>query len=166
MAETISITFYHHGNSHTFEFPPDSTISDLAEEIFSSLSIPQANQKFMITPKLGLLKYPFQIQSCHFYLSSTRRSSSSPLCLPSFPLYPKLPLHPSRDSVHPDSSPLLPLATATGGKHRMRPLTRLEQSYRFPISRTPKNRDASWSACAMMQESKQACGNTSSPSAS
>ncbi|KAI4167985.1 MAG: hypothetical protein LQ343_006779 [Gyalolechia ehrenbergii] len=45
MAETISITFYHHGNSHTFEFPPDSTISDLAEEIFSSLSIPQANQK-------------------------------------------------------------------------------------------------------------------------
>ncbi|KAL8944962.1 MAG: hypothetical protein Q9216_000123 [Gyalolechia sp. 2 TL-2023] len=59
MAESISITFYHHGNSHTFEFPPDSTISDLAEEIFSSLSIPQTNQKLMITPKLGLLKYPF-----------------------------------------------------------------------------------------------------------
>ncbi|KAL8838028.1 MAG: hypothetical protein Q9170_002309 [Blastenia crenularia] len=59
MADSISITFSHHGNSHTFAFPPDSTISDLAEKIFSSLSIPQANQKFMITPKLGVLKYPF-----------------------------------------------------------------------------------------------------------
>ncbi|KAL8706380.1 MAG: hypothetical protein Q9225_007961 [Loekoesia sp. 1 TL-2023] len=59
MAENISLTFYHHGNSHTFDFAPDSTISDLAEKIFSSLSIPQANQKFMITPKIGVLKYPF-----------------------------------------------------------------------------------------------------------
>ncbi|KAI4120555.1 MAG: hypothetical protein LQ338_006932 [Usnochroma carphineum] len=59
MAENISITFHHHGTSHTFEFPPDATISDLSSQIFTSLSIPQANQKFMITPKLGVLKYPF-----------------------------------------------------------------------------------------------------------
>lgn len=59
MAESISISFSHHGNFHTFEFPPDSTISNLADQIFFSLSIPQANQKLMITPKLGLLKYPF-----------------------------------------------------------------------------------------------------------
>ncbi|KAL8704048.1 MAG: hypothetical protein Q9201_002786 [Fulgogasparrea decipioides] len=59
MADSISISFTHHGNRHEFQFSPDSTISDLAEQVFSSLSIPQANQKFMITPKLGLLKYPF-----------------------------------------------------------------------------------------------------------
>ncbi|KAL8641700.1 MAG: hypothetical protein Q9228_001531 [Teloschistes exilis] len=59
MADSIKIAFSHHGNQHEFQFPHDSTISDLAEKVFASLSIPQANQKFMITPKLGLLKYPF-----------------------------------------------------------------------------------------------------------
>lgn len=59
MAEKISITFLHHGRSHTLEFPANSTISDLADQIFSSLSIPQPNQKLMITPKVGVLRYPF-----------------------------------------------------------------------------------------------------------
>ena len=59
MADTISLSFSHHGTSHTFDFPSDATISDLAEKIYSSLAIPQAHQKFMITPKLGILKYPF-----------------------------------------------------------------------------------------------------------
>ncbi|KAL8916738.1 MAG: hypothetical protein Q9172_006156 [Xanthocarpia lactea] len=59
MADTISLSFSHHGTSHTFDFPSDATISDLAERIYSSLAIPQAHQKFIITPKLGVLKYPF-----------------------------------------------------------------------------------------------------------
>ncbi|KAL8908492.1 MAG: hypothetical protein Q9207_000798 [Kuettlingeria erythrocarpa] len=59
MAENFSITFFHHGRRHTLDFPPHSTITDLADQISSSLSIPQANQKLMITPRIGLLKYPF-----------------------------------------------------------------------------------------------------------
>ncbi|KAL8922504.1 MAG: hypothetical protein Q9208_005126 [Pyrenodesmia sp. 3 TL-2023] len=59
MAEKINITFLHHGSSHTLGFPANSTITDLADQIFSSLSIPQVNQKLMITPKLGVLRYPF-----------------------------------------------------------------------------------------------------------
>ncbi|KAL8695958.1 MAG: hypothetical protein Q9224_003046 [Gallowayella concinna] len=58
-ADDISLTFIHHGSPHTFSFPADATISDLADKIYSSLSIPQAHQKYMITPKLGILKYPF-----------------------------------------------------------------------------------------------------------
>lgn len=59
MTDNISLSFSHHGNPHTFDFPPTATISDLAERIYTSLSIPQAHQKFIITPKLGILKYPF-----------------------------------------------------------------------------------------------------------
>ncbi|KAL8644452.1 MAG: hypothetical protein Q9226_007753, partial [Calogaya cf. arnoldii] len=59
MADKISLSFSHHGRFHTFDFPPSATISDLAQRIYTSLSIPQAHQKIMITPKLGILKYPF-----------------------------------------------------------------------------------------------------------
>ncbi|KAI4242709.1 MAG: hypothetical protein L6R40_003930 [Gallowayella cf. fulva] len=59
MADTISLSFSHHRNSHSFDFPSSATISDLAEKVYSSLSIPQSHQKFMITPRLGVLKYPF-----------------------------------------------------------------------------------------------------------
>ncbi|KAL8993836.1 MAG: hypothetical protein Q9169_006045 [Polycauliona sp. 2 TL-2023] len=59
MSDTINLTFSHHGNSHTFDFPPAATISDLASRINSTLSIPQAHQKLLITPKPGLLKPPF-----------------------------------------------------------------------------------------------------------
>ncbi|KAL8789586.1 MAG: hypothetical protein Q9213_001022 [Squamulea squamosa] len=59
MADNITLSFSHHGTSHTFDFPSDATISDLAERIYSFFAIPQAHQKFMITPKLGILKYPF-----------------------------------------------------------------------------------------------------------
>ncbi|KAI4137989.1 MAG: hypothetical protein L6R39_007016 [Caloplaca ligustica] len=59
MAENISITFHHHGTRHMFDFPSDATISDLAFRVSTSLSIPQEHQKFMITPKIGVLKYPF-----------------------------------------------------------------------------------------------------------
>ncbi|KAL8946057.1 MAG: hypothetical protein Q9222_007494 [Ikaeria aurantiellina] len=59
MANSISLSLLHHGNPHVFDFPSDATISDLGAKVFSSLSIPQANQKYLITPKLGVLKYPF-----------------------------------------------------------------------------------------------------------
>lgn len=58
-AETIQTTFTHHSAPYTFNFPPDSTIADLSIRICNELSIPISNQKFMITPKLGILKPPF-----------------------------------------------------------------------------------------------------------
>ena len=58
-AEVVEITFIHHGTPTTFEFPPESTVADLSNRISNELSIPATNQKFMITPKVGILKPPF-----------------------------------------------------------------------------------------------------------
>lgn len=55
----LSITIIHHGNPHTLCLPPSSTITDLSDAIQAQLSIPTAHQKFLITPKLGLLRPPF-----------------------------------------------------------------------------------------------------------
>ena len=55
----IDLTLTHHGRSHTFAFADNETITDLSERIYTALSIPPANQKFMITPRVGVLKYPF-----------------------------------------------------------------------------------------------------------
>lgn len=55
----MDITILHHGTPHTLPFSPHSTITDLADAVFTALAIPHSNQKFMITPKLGLLKPPF-----------------------------------------------------------------------------------------------------------
>ena len=59
LAEVTEITFAHHGTPYTFSFSADSTVADLSNRIQDELSIPIANQKFMITPKLGILKPPF-----------------------------------------------------------------------------------------------------------
>ncbi|MCJ1352611.1 MAG: hypothetical protein MMC33_002595 [Icmadophila ericetorum] len=56
----IDITIHHHGKTHTFSFPQDSVISDLSNEIHNVLLISPEYQKFLITPKVGMLKYPFQ----------------------------------------------------------------------------------------------------------
>jgi hypothetical protein len=57
--EQLNIKFTHHGTPHTFAFSPDSSITGLSNRIFDELSIPPSYQKFMITPKLGVLKPPF-----------------------------------------------------------------------------------------------------------
>ena len=57
--DLVSITFTHHGQPHTFQFPHDATITDLSDDIADSLSIPPSNQKIMVS-KLGLLKPPFK----------------------------------------------------------------------------------------------------------
>ncbi|KAI0552800.1 WLM domain-containing protein [Xylaria curta] len=54
----IPITFVHRGNSHTFDMQPDTTVTDLADQIQSVLHIPVENQKLMV-PKMPLLKAPF-----------------------------------------------------------------------------------------------------------
>ena len=57
--EVIETTFVYHGTPHTFNFHPNSTVADLSTRISSELFIPTTNQKFLITPKLGILKPPF-----------------------------------------------------------------------------------------------------------
>jgi hypothetical protein len=57
--DVVSITFTYQGKPHTLDFPSESTITDLSDEVAESLSIPPSNQKFMI-PKLGLQKPPFK----------------------------------------------------------------------------------------------------------
>ncbi|SLM34359.1 WLM [Lasallia pustulata] len=55
----MNVTILHRGTPHTFPFSADATIANLADAVSTHLSIPHSNQKFMITPKLGLLKPPF-----------------------------------------------------------------------------------------------------------
>ncbi|KAI9840918.1 MAG: hypothetical protein M1838_003854 [Thelocarpon superellum] len=57
--EDIQLTIHHHGTTHILPFPRDATLVDLSSTVTTNLSIPQSNQKFMITPKPGLLKPPF-----------------------------------------------------------------------------------------------------------
>ncbi len=56
----VQLTIHHRGQPVTFGLPHDGTITDLVERVEEVLSIPAANQKFMVTPKVGMLKPPFQ----------------------------------------------------------------------------------------------------------
>lgn len=60
LSNNIELTLTHHGKSISFTFTQDATISDLSERISSELSIPSSNQKFLVNPKVGLLKPPFK----------------------------------------------------------------------------------------------------------
>ncbi|OJD29016.1 zinc metalloproteinase [Diplodia corticola] len=59
-SNTLNITFTHHGTPHTLSLPPTATITTLSAAIATALSIPPTHQKFLITPKPGLLKPPFR----------------------------------------------------------------------------------------------------------
>lgn len=56
---TFPLTFSHHGIPHTYDFVASDTLEDLSELIHTHLSISSDHQKFMITPKVGVLKTPF-----------------------------------------------------------------------------------------------------------
>lgn len=62
---SFDITIVHHGKTHTFSFSQDSVLTDLSDEIHNVLSISPEYQKFLITPKVGMLKYPFQDPRLH-----------------------------------------------------------------------------------------------------
>lgn len=55
----LAITFHHAGTPHSFTFAPDATLSDLSSRVRDDLKIPEQNQKFLISPKPGMLKPPF-----------------------------------------------------------------------------------------------------------
>ncbi|KAG8526281.1 uncharacterized protein KY384_000274 [Bacidia gigantensis] len=56
---SIDITLTYHGTTHTLPFSDGATLSDLSDRVDAELSIPLKHQKFMITPKIGILKPPF-----------------------------------------------------------------------------------------------------------
>lgn len=57
----LELTLLLHNTPITLPFPSsNATITDLSEAIASDLQIPPSNQKFLITPKTGLLKPPFR----------------------------------------------------------------------------------------------------------
>lgn len=58
--ETLNLTLQYHGEPITLTFPSSATISDLSTAISSDLLIPPQNQKFLISPRVGLLKPPFK----------------------------------------------------------------------------------------------------------
>src|SRR5690349_16867827 len=62
---TVTITIHHHGKPTEISLPEGSTLSDLSEHLSAHLSILPSHQKFMITPKIGLLKPPFSTKTNH-----------------------------------------------------------------------------------------------------
>ncbi|KKY25399.1 putative zinc metalloproteinase [Diplodia seriata] len=57
---TLSITLTHHGTPYTLALPASATLTHLSAAVAATLSIPPAHQKFLITPKPGLVKPPFR----------------------------------------------------------------------------------------------------------
>jgi len=106
--QPISITFTHHGTPHTYTFPPTSTLTDLSTRIHANLSIPPTNQKFVITPKLGVLKPPFPtpspplttLLSKKILLLAPTAAEIATLTPPSYPSNPHL--KPSTPTRHRD----------------------------------------------------------------
>jgi WLM domain len=58
-ASFMDLTIHFHGQPTTLQVPRQTTISNLSTAIQDSLSIEQSKQKIMISPKPGMLKYPF-----------------------------------------------------------------------------------------------------------
>jgi WLM domain len=58
-SDTLSLPITYRGTVYNLSFPSSATITDLAEEIATSLSVPISNQKLIVS-KLGLLKLPFK----------------------------------------------------------------------------------------------------------
>ena len=131
-AEMIEITFTHHGTPYTFEFPPASTLADLSHRIHNELSIATANQKFMVTPKLGIFKPPFTDS----LLLSTLKSKKIVLLAPTPAEIASLA--PPRPSNRPTASTTVPVAPY---RHRDWQKAQEEATYTFqtilPLSYLP-----------------------------
>ncbi len=71
MEDLIQLTINHHGRSLTYAFPSKSTLPDLSQRVSSELSIPPTHQKFLISPRPGLVKPPFSSPAHASLLLST-----------------------------------------------------------------------------------------------
>lgn len=120
--ETIETTFTYHGTSHTFNFPFKSTIVDLSNRIYDELSIPATNQKFIITPKLGILKPPF---GDHLQLSTLKSKKIVLLAPTPAELASLAPPRPSSRLSNSTIKPVVPY------RHRDWQKTQDEATYTF-----------------------------------
>ena len=56
---SITLTIQHGSKTHDFSFPECANLLDLSNRVSEELSIPPGNQKFLISPKPGLVTGPF-----------------------------------------------------------------------------------------------------------
>ncbi|KAK3169860.1 hypothetical protein OEA41_009244 [Lepraria neglecta] len=133
-AQTLSITFTHHGTPHTLTFPSSSTLTDLSTSISTDFSIPTSNQKFMITPKLGVIKPPFTSPP----LLSTLQSKKIVLLAPTATELSSL----SSASSQPSRSTASTIKPAAPARHRDWKKVQEEATYTFhttlPLDYLPK----------------------------
>ena len=57
--DRLSVKFQHAGRTHTASLRTSSTLQDLSDHIAATLGIPEENQKFLMSPKPGMIKPPF-----------------------------------------------------------------------------------------------------------
>ena len=119
---SLNIIFTHHGIVHTFSFEAEATIEDLSTRIEQELSIPSDHQKFMVTPKLGILKPPF---AGHPLSLSNLVSKKINLLAPTASELSSI----SRPSPRPQSSSVL--KPATPSRHRDWKKAQDEATYTF-----------------------------------
>ena len=58
-SQPVPVTFSHAGKTYTAQLPKAATVQDLADHAFEVLHIPIENQKWIISPKPGMIKPPF-----------------------------------------------------------------------------------------------------------
>ena len=56
----LDLSIIHHGQPVLFHFPEDATVTTLSDTVEEVLSVPPSHQKYMISPKTGILKVPFK----------------------------------------------------------------------------------------------------------
>jgi len=54
----ITLTVHHRNQPTELTFPASATLFDLSARVATTLSVPAANQKFLVSPNVGLLKPP------------------------------------------------------------------------------------------------------------
>ena len=70
--EVTIITVHHRGVPHKYTFPQKATLSDLSQRVAQELSIPVMNQKYLISPRMGVFKPPFSSEQSSSSSSSTQ----------------------------------------------------------------------------------------------
>jgi hypothetical protein len=58
--DSLALTVQYHGQPITLTLSTEATIEDLSTLVAEDLQIPPSNQKFLVSPKPGLLRPPFK----------------------------------------------------------------------------------------------------------
>ena len=80
-----TLSFQHAGKTYTASFPSSATLIDLSLHVTDALSIPEANQKYLISPKPGMVKPPFANNGAPLLLRDVASTARKILLLGSTP---------------------------------------------------------------------------------